>query len=174
VKSVSHRENRTGVRTVSSTISRLEKRNSIYLREVDALAERLLQRINQLLQARPDLDPVTFCRHVKRGPSWASEFFNRIRTTNDLRLVVDMARVLRVPVSYLIDADAELHDPKTMTLLGAWRELKHEQHRDAVMNLALTLRGPAPPSPDPPPPETPRGAPRNGPRARGGQTRKSR
>lgn len=150
---ISHGENTHVVRAVSTIFSRPEKDISVYLEAVDDLAERLLQRINALLKERADLNQVAFGRHIGRGRSWVSEFFNKTRTTNDLRLVVAMARVLRVPPGYLLNVETAPQDAKTTTLLGAWQTLTDERDRDAVMNLALQLRR----EPDSPTPRQPQG-----------------
>lgn len=117
---------------------------------MDAVGKTLLQRINELLKARPDVDRQAFGRAIgRRTPSWLSEFFSGKRTTNDLRLVLTMARFFRVPVGYLLSDVDDSHDAETLTLLGAWKELHRRQDRGAVLQLVLALRRGAAESPEP-------------------------
>lgn len=112
----------------------------LYLSAMDDVGAAILSRVKELLAQRPDLDEAVFFKSVKRGtPSWRSEFLSGKRTTNDLRLVVSMARFFRVPVGYLLKEGTEPLDAATLTLLGAWKDLKTQRDRDAVMQLALTL-----------------------------------
>lgn len=107
---------------------------------VDDVGQRLLGRVLELLAQRPDLDPAVFFKAIGRAtPSWRSEFLNGHRTTNNLRLVLAMAKFFRVPVSYLLDVRSESEDAATVTLLGAWRSLSRQTDREAVLQLALTL-----------------------------------
>jgi transcriptional regulator with XRE-family HTH domain len=71
---------------------------------MDPVGARLLQRIQGLLATRPDLkDRTIFGRRIGRPtPSWLSEFLNGKRTTNDLRLVLKIAKVFGVSVGYLL------------------------------------------------------------------------
>lgn len=162
---------------MSIFFSRRENLFSVYLPTVDTVGRSLLQRVGALLEKRPDLDRGRFGQAIGRPtPSWISEFFNGKRTTNDLRLVLRMARVLRVPVCYLLSDGVEAQDAATLTLLGAWRELTRPQDREAVLTLALTLR-PAPPEhpgPDEAHDETASAKPRTSSQAGEGTKRKRR
>ena len=109
---------------------------------MDEVGLNLLGRVKELLAQRPDLDEKVFFRHVGRPTaSWRSEFLAGKRTTNDLRLVISMARFFHVPVGYLLKEPGDQHDAATLTLVGAWKELKTTRDRDAVLQLALTLGG---------------------------------
>lgn len=107
---------------------------------LDALGATLLQRVRELMAARPDLDRLTFGRAIGRPtPSWLSEFFSGNRTTNDLRLVVKIARVFGVPVGYLLNERAdEEPDAPTLTLLGAWRTMERRD-REILLQMAIGL-----------------------------------
>lgn len=108
--------------------------------ELDAIGRILLQRVRELLAARPDLDRRTLGRGIGRTtPSWLSEFLNGRRTTNDLRLVIRMARFLGVPVGFLLNERDPPDDAQTVTMMGAWEELASDD-REAVLQLALRLR----------------------------------
>ena len=108
---------------------------------MDLVGTNLLQRVRDLLATRADMSRQAFGVAIKRPtPSWISEFFAGKRTTNDLRLVLRMARVLRVPVSYLLnEAVDDSADAQTLSLIGAWRDLGQKQ-RNAVLRLALDLQ----------------------------------
>ena len=124
---------------MSTTISRFEKLISAQWGRVDAVGKILLQRVTDLLAARQDMSRADFGRRISRGHSWISEFFAALRTTNDLRLVVKMAHVFGVPVSYLLAESNHEQSPETITLLAAWPELDERAQR-AVLNLALMLK----------------------------------
>jgi len=117
---------------------------------VDPIAAMLRQKIEELLATRPDVTRADFGRAIARGDSWISEFFNDKRTTNDLRLVVRMARFFGVPVGFLLHESHREDDAQTVSLIGAWRDLDTD-HRETVLQLALRLR------PKPRPPGTPGG-----------------
>jgi transcriptional regulator with XRE-family HTH domain len=126
---------------VSITISQREKIFSVNLRPVDDLGRMLLQRIRELLAARADINRNDFARRIGRPtPSWISEFFAGKRTTNDLRLVVKMAKVFSVPVGYLLNETGPEMDATTLSLFGVWRDLHDPHDREAVLQLALTLK----------------------------------
>ena len=126
---------------MSIGISRVEKYISGTLLPVDALGATLLQRVKDLLATRADMSRREFGRAIKRPTaSWISEFFGGKRTTNDLRLVLRMARVLRVPVSHLLNESGDVTDARTLSLMGAWKDLDERQQK-AVLRLALDLRG---------------------------------
>lgn len=130
---------------MSRLISQTENFFSLQQCSVDAVGKALLQRVNDLLAARPDLERQDFGRAIRRGRPWLSEFFSGKRTTNDLRLVYKMAKFFGVPAGYLFNADSAPHDDaQTVTLLGAWRDLDGE-HRDTVLQLVLRLRPRRPP-----------------------------
>lgn len=133
---------------MSSTNSQCENRISCRLFPVkDQLAERLLARVVEALSARPDLDRREFARRIGRPtPSWISEFCAGKRTTNDLRLVLQMAQVLGVPASYLLGETQRSNDAEEITLVSAFRDLKrYPDLRAAVLELALRLRQTAAP-----------------------------
>lgn len=108
---------------------------------MDDVARTLLDRVRGLLKARPDLETAQFFRAIGRPtPSWASEFLNGKRTTNDLRLVVKMAKVFGVPVAYLLGQgnDRDL-DPGAATLLSTWETLDADD-RTLLLNVAASFR----------------------------------
>ena len=125
---------------MSTGISRVEKYISVQIPNMDAVVVKLLQRVRDLLATRADMPRPEFGRAIKRStPSWLSEFFAGKRTTNDLRLVIRMARVLRVPVSHLLNESEDAPDATTMSLMGAWKDLGPKQ-RQTVLRLALDLQ----------------------------------
>lgn len=125
---------------MSTHISRFEKNISLYLSGVvDDVGETLKQRITELLDQRPDLERAEFGRRIGRGHSWISEFFAGIRSTNNLRLVIRIAKVLGVPASYLLNEPTNEHDGLTLTLLSAWKDLE-ERDKKVVLTAALGLR----------------------------------
>lgn len=126
----------------SSTISHSEKNISVRYWRVDQTANTLLERIRGLLAARPELDRQDFGRAIKREtPSWLSEFFSGKRTTNDLRLVIRMARFFGVTVGHLLNETGRSEDADTTTLMAAWDHITDKRDRQALLNLALMLRG---------------------------------
>jgi hypothetical protein len=128
---------------VSTEISRPENYFSVQLPVVDSVGVTLLRRVKDLLATRADMSRLEFGQFIKRPtPSWVSEFFAGKRTTNDLRLVIRMARVLRVPVSHLLNEADDAPDARTLSLMGAWKALDEKQQK-AVLRLALDLRGDA-------------------------------
>jgi hypothetical protein len=108
----------------------------------DKLAKTLLRKVEELLAAHPDADWPRFADAIQRGDSWISEFRSGKRTTNDLRLVVKMARFFTVPVGYLLN-EHEARDATTMLLLGAWERLTPNE-QEAVLRLSVTLAEPTP------------------------------
>jgi transcriptional regulator with XRE-family HTH domain len=131
---------------VSRLFSQHENNFSLQRYRVDAVGKGLLQRVNDLLAARPDLGREDLGRAIRRGKPWISEFFSGKRTTNDVRLVHKMAKFFGVPPGYLVngDSDRKEDDAKTVTMLGAWAELDADL-RDTVLQLALRLRPRRPP-----------------------------
>lgn len=107
---------------------------------LDGVALTLIQRVKKLMAARPDMKPKDFGRAIGRTtPSWVSEFFNEKRTTNDLRLVIRIAKVFAVPVGYLLnEADEPEADAQTLTLLGAFRTME-QVDREIVLRMAVGL-----------------------------------
>lgn len=113
---------------------------------VDVSGKALLQRVNELLVARPDVSRDDLGRSIKRGKSWISEFFNGKRTTNDLRLVLRMAKFFGVSPGFLINGEAmKPDDALTASLLGVWSDLEKDE-RDTVLHVALRLRPKRPPA----------------------------
>lgn len=111
-----------------------------FKQRMDAVGKALLQRVEGLLDARKDLDREDFRRAIARGRSWISEFLNGKRTTNDLRLVLKMAKFFSVSPSYLLNHEpGKPEDALTATMNATWPELDPEQ-RDIVLQLALRLR----------------------------------
>lgn len=129
---------------MSTSISRFEKVFSLQLDRVplDAIGQTILQRIKELLAHRPDISRADFLRAVGRPtPSWGSEFFSGQRTTNDLRLLVKMARYFGVTVGHLLNETERGRDAGASTLLAAWESMTDERDRQAILNLALMLKG---------------------------------
>lgn len=144
MKFVSRGENTAPILAVSIGISRAEKFISIYLEAVDQVGKVLRSKVEALLRARPDDDWTTFGRAIGRGASWVSEFKNGIRSTNDLRLVLKMAKFFSVPPDYLLtDASDASDDPERVMLLGAWKDLDARE-RKIVLRLAVSLSRAAP------------------------------
>lgn len=130
---------------MSTPISRFENIFSLQLdrlpKRLDTVGQRLLARILDLLAHRSDVTQRDFLRAMGRPtPSWRSEFFSGQRTTNDLRLVMKMARYFGVTTSYLLAEDDRAPDAETMTLLSAWDAITDERDRKAVLSLALQLK----------------------------------
>lgn len=108
---------------------------------MDAVATVLLQRVGELLTARQDLSRAEFGRRIARGHSWLSEFLGGQRTTNDLRLVIKIARVFGVSVGYLLGETADPLDPGAATLVATWDALKgRERERALLLNVAASFR----------------------------------
>lgn len=125
---------------MSIPISRFEKNISLQLFPVDAIGDTLLQRIQSLLKTRPDLSKAEFFRLIGRPtPSWASEFWSGKRTTNNLRLVIRIARFFKVPVAYLLDEPGPPTDPTTVSLLGVLGALE-DADREALLQVALSFQ----------------------------------
>lgn len=110
---------------------------------VDTLGKTVLRKVTDLVDARPDVDWATLGKAIHRGPSWISEFQHGKRTTNDLRLVVKIARFFSVPVGYLLN-ESDDRDPLTVMLLGAWSKVADQKPKEAVLALIVTLGPPAP------------------------------
>jgi transcriptional regulator with XRE-family HTH domain len=110
------------------------------MRGRDQVGATLLQQIESLLEQRPEEDEQRLFHAIGRNtPSWRSEFLSGKRTTNDLRLVIAIARFFRVTVSYLLNEQPDSTDAATVTLLAAWRSLPSKRDRDAVLHLAIEL-----------------------------------
>jgi transcriptional regulator with XRE-family HTH domain len=109
---------------------------------MDPVGVRLLQRIQGLLATRPDLkDRAVFGRRIGRPtPSWLSEFLNGKRTTNDLRLVIKIAKVFGVNVGYLL-GDGNNHDldEGAATILATYT-MVNERDRGLLLSFAASLR----------------------------------
>lgn len=128
---------------MSTLISHRENDFSLQLGRmpIDPAGRALLRRIEEVLALRSDLTKREFLRAIGRAtPSWGSEFFNAQRTTNDLRLVMKMAKVLGVTVGYLLGESDRL-DGGALILADAWGTLTDDRDRRALLNLAVTLRG---------------------------------
>jgi transcriptional regulator with XRE-family HTH domain len=133
---------------------------------VDATGRVLLQRIQELLAARSDLTKADFFNAIGRPTaSWRSEFLAGKRTTNNLRLVMRIAKFFGVPIAYLLGESEPERDAALIAVISAWPELDDASKR-VVMNSALMLKGRV-------------GAPANGPSSessgepgRGGNTTK--
>lgn len=128
---------------MSTRISRFEKNISLQLVPVDAVGMVVLQRITELLKARPDLPRAEFGRRIARGHSWISEFFAGQRTTNDLRLLIKIARVFGVNVGYLLGESEQALDSGAATLVATWHELD-ERDRVLFLQVAAGFRKRAP------------------------------
>lgn len=128
---------------MSIAISRFKKLFSLQVDRVaiDSVGRTLLARISELLAQRTDVTRPQFLRAIGRPtPSWGSEFFNGQRTTNNLRLLLKIAKYFGVSVGYLLnEGDNEL-DTGAVTLLAAWEDMD-EAPRRAILNMALTLKG---------------------------------
>jgi transcriptional regulator with XRE-family HTH domain len=108
--------------------------------DVDHVSETVLKRVQGLLESRQDVKRVDLAVAIRReSPSWLSEFLAGKRQTNDLRLVIRMARFFGVPVGYLLNEVEPEHDGQTTALLAAWHRLTDQRDRDAVLGIALTL-----------------------------------
>lgn len=127
--------------------------------DFDALARTMLGRIAELLRARPDLSRGDIGAAIDRGGPWVSEFLNGIRTTNDLRLVAQLATLFGVPIGYLLGEKETVPDGALLTLRAAWPHLS-ERDRSVVLSLAVSLRGRTVPST-----VAGRGGPKSAPRA---------
>lgn len=127
---------------MSSGISRFEKVFSLQLDRVpiDAVGQTLLQRIRELLSSRADVTRAEFLAAIGRPtPSWGSEFFSAQRTTNNLRLVIKIARYFGVPIGYLLNENEPAKDAGAITLLDAWEHMD-EKGRKILLNMALMMK----------------------------------
>jgi hypothetical protein len=107
---------------------------------VDEVGRILKARVEALIAQRPDFNEDHFYRTIKvPSPSWKSEFKAGKRTSNKLRQVIAIARYFKVPVGYLLNELPDQPDAATLTLLAAWKDLKSQRDRDAVLRLALIL-----------------------------------
>jgi transcriptional regulator with XRE-family HTH domain len=112
-----------------------------HFERMDPVGVRLLQRIQGLLATRPDLkDRALFGRRIGRPtPSWLSEFLNGKRTTNDLRLVIKIAKVFGVSVGFLLGENEHAHDEGAATILATY-EMVNERDRRLLLSFAASLR----------------------------------
>lgn len=124
---------------MSNLISRSETQFSLQVSGVDAVAKALLQRVLELLAARPEMKRADFGRRIGRGHSWVSEFCAGLRTTNDLRLLLKIGRVFGVSVGYLLGESDRRLDPGAATLLATWDALD-PRDRDLLLSVAATFR----------------------------------
>lgn len=121
-------------------ISRFEKIFSVYLSAMDAVGDQLLRRVLELLKARPDLEQAQFFRLIKRPtPSWQSEFLNGKRTTNNLRLVMRIAKVFGVTVSYMLGEGDRRMDAGASALMATW-DVLGEQDRGLLLKIVAGFR----------------------------------
>lgn len=137
---LSHRETTRACLSVSTYISHHETEISLQLAGVDHLGRVLLQRVLDLLATRSDLNRAEFGTRIKRGHSWISEFLAGLRTTNDLRLVMKIARVFGVPVAHLIGEPDPTLDAGAATLLATWRALRLPEDRALLLKTATAIR----------------------------------
>lgn len=128
---------------MSSHISRSETFISLQLPAVDATGELLRQRVTELLAARPDLSRTDLGNRIKRGHSWISEFLAGRRTTNDIRLVIKIARVFGVSVGYLLGENDRQLNAGAASLLSTWATAQPRE-RKILLDVAASLRQPGP------------------------------
>lgn len=106
----------------------------------DSVAQTLRKRVLELMEARPDVTRAKLRAATQRGHSWVSEFLSGARTTNDLRLVIRIARFFGVTVGYLLNEEGWRHeDAQSVTMMGVWEELDKERRED-LLHIALRLR----------------------------------
>jgi hypothetical protein len=67
------------------------------------IQETIRERVTALYAARPDLTQESFGAAIGRTGQWVSMFLSGVRSANDVRLVVRIARFFGVPPSYLLD-----------------------------------------------------------------------
>jgi transcriptional regulator with XRE-family HTH domain len=67
------------------------------------IQETIRDRVRALYTARPDLTQESFGAAIGRTGQWVSMFLSGVRSANDVRLVVRIARFFGVPPSYLLD-----------------------------------------------------------------------
>lgn len=82
-----------------------------------------------------------FAEAIGVSPSWVSAFFGHRRPANDIHTLSRIARYFGVSVGYLLNETERGRDAGATTLLGAWEGLSDDLDRDAVLQLALRLRG---------------------------------
>jgi hypothetical protein len=96
-------------------------------------------RVMALMETRTELTASAFGKRIARGQSWVSEFKSGRRTTNDLRLVIAMARIFGVSVGYLIGETPTEPDAGAVTLLATY-EAASPRDREVLLGTAATLR----------------------------------
>lgn len=104
---------------------------------LDPLSETIRSRALGLMDAH-GLTRADVGEAIGRGSSWMSEFCRGERGTDDLRLVLALARVLKVPVGYLLGLEGKRTSPKVMGLQGLFESLP-EDSQDIVLLLAQRL-----------------------------------
>lgn len=97
-------------------------------------------RVKALFDSRGGLSQAEFAAAIGTKPSWVSHFFRGSRPANDIHLLRRIARYFGVPVGYLLNETEPAKDAGAVTLLSAWATMD-EKSRQAVLNLALMLRG---------------------------------
>lgn len=121
-------------------ISRFENFISVYLHHMDVVGEGLRARVLELLKARPDLEQAQFFQAIRRPTaSWQSEFVNGKRTTNDLRLVIKIAKVFGVSVAYLLGEEDRPMDPGAATLVATW-DVLNDRDKKTLLRVAASFR----------------------------------
>lgn len=100
----------------------------------------IIGRVKGLFDSR-GINQREFADALGVSPSWVSAFFAGRRPANDIHLLLKIARYFGVTVGYLLNETERGRDAGATTLLGAWTEMTDERDRQAVLNLALMLRG---------------------------------
>lgn len=98
------------------------------------------EQVDKLLKARADVQQHQFGKAIGRGASWVSAFLGGKRNANDVLLLVKIARFFGVSVGYLLRETDRGMDASARTLLSAFQGLREPEDRDAVLQLALTLK----------------------------------
>lgn len=104
---------------------------------LDPLSETIRQRFVALMEAH-GLTRDEAGTAIERGRSWMSEFCRGERGTDDLRLVLSMARLFKVPVGYILGLENKKVDPRVMAMVALFEDLTPFS-QDTVLQLAQRL-----------------------------------
>ena len=105
---------------------------------LDAVSETIRSRM-VLLMGTHGVTSRDVGQAIGRGDSWMSEFLNAKRGTDDLRLVIALARYFHVPITYLLGIEqGRRADPGLLAVEAMWPELKPSE-REIVLQLARQL-----------------------------------
>jgi hypothetical protein len=131
---------RVAVKRKVNKSKRRVKNNSVGLDGLprQPIQQTIRERVTALYAARPDLTQESFGAAIGRTGQWVSMFLSGVRSANDVRLVVRIARFFGVPPSFLLD-----DPPDPASLVGEISAVVSgldRTNQEIVLRVARSLR----------------------------------